>query len=292
MSITIFTPTYNRAYILENLYNSLKLQTCKSFTWLIVDDGSTDNTSELVNKWIKENIIEIQYYKQSNQGKSMAHNQGVLLTQTELFTCVDSDDFLSENAVEIILKKWKSIKNNNDIIGILAFKGRMDGTSVTTLKSNIKLSKLAEAYRKHGLRGDTMLIYRTNIISKYKFPNFENEKFVPEAYLYDCLDQEGVLYILSEILYYCEYLEDGYTKNIARLLLNNPKGYLAYINQRLVNDKNISEKIKNTIRYTAISIATKQDNYIKNSVYPVLTFITWPLAAIFYWKRYKSIKEN
>jgi len=107
--ITVFTPTYNRAYILNRLYESLKKQSSKSFLWLIIDDGSTDNTEELVNAWIRENIIEIRYYKQENGGKQRAHNKAVELCDTELFICVDSDDYLTENAIEGVFLTQKTI---------------------------------------------------------------------------------------------------------------------------------------------------------------------------------------
>lgn len=288
MKITIFTPTYNRAYILHNLYNSLLNQTSKSFVWLIVDDGSTDNTEELVTGWMNENLIEIQYFKQVNQGKSMAHNKGVELTKTELFTCVDSDDYLSSDAIEMVLEQWEVINQNQEIIGMLVFRGKPDGEIITKITSNEKQMTLYEAYDKHGLQGDTMLIYKTKIISKYAFPEFKGEKFVPEAYLYDLLDQEGNLYIVPKVLYYCEYLEDGYTQNMSKLILNNPKGYLAWIKQRLKLDTKLVQKIKNTIRYTSLSIASKEKNYIRKSVYPLITIFTWPLAWIFYKKRYKN----
>src|SRR5699024_7599204 len=109
MTLTIFTPTYNRAYILPKLYNSLVEQSNKDFVWLIVDDGSTDNTKKLVFTWIRENKISIKYYYQKNQGKSIAHNKGVKETDTELFSCVDSDDYLTKDCVEVVMNTW----NNN-----------------------------------------------------------------------------------------------------------------------------------------------------------------------------------
>lgn len=290
MKLTIFTPTYNRAYILPKLYESLKSQSNKNFIWLIVDDGSTDDTEDLVNNWIKEEQIKIQYFKQSNQGKSIAHNKGVSLTETELFTCVDSDDYLRNDAVELILKNWTAIKENNNVIGILALKGKPDSSKFTTIRNNIKYTTLSEGYRKHGLQGDSMLIYRSDIIKKYEFPKFEGEKFVPEAYLYDLLDQEGKLFILREIIYYYEYLEDGYTKNMAKLIKKNPKGYLTFIEQRLKFDRNLMEKVKNTIKYTAICKVLKKKNYIRKSVYPMITFFTWPIGLIFYFTRYKNVE--
>ncbi|WP_461206049.1 glycosyltransferase family 2 protein [Clostridium sp. DL1XJH146] len=286
--ITIFTPTYSRAYILPRLYNSLKNQTCQDFIWLIVDDGSTDNTYNLIKEWISENKIQIEYHKQENQGKSMAHNKGVELTKTELFTCVDSDDFLSSRAVEDILKSWNS-KNNDKLAGILAYKGLPNGKSLTIFKNtSIKSTTLKDGYSLYGLRGDTMLIFRTDIISMFKFPQFEGEKFVPEAYLYDLIDQQGKLFILREVLYYCEYLNDGYTNNISKLLAENPYGYLAYIKQRLLIDIRMIDKVADTIRYTAMCISSGEKNFILNSIYPILTILTYPLGVALYIKKYRS----
>lgn len=289
--ITIFTPSYNRGYTLDKLYKSLTQQTSKNFIWLIVDDGSTDNTYDLVQTWIKDNLIQIEYHKQSNQGKSMAHNKGVSLTKTDLFTCVDSDDFLAKDAVRNILLEWEKQSKTRRVIGILAYKVYYDGSSITTLRNNdVKYSTLNNAYKKFGLKGDTMLIYLTEIISKYKFPDFPGEKFVPEAYLYDLIDQEGELLIFRGELYYCEYLEDGYTKNISQLLVNNPEGYLAFINQRLCFDKKLSDKVLDTIRYTSMCIHSQRKSKIYNSVYPMICLVTLPLAYIFYYKKYRHIK--
>lgn len=293
--ITVFTPTYNRSKELKRLYASLKIQMNKSFVWLIVDDGSSDDTAELVEKWKTESAFEIQYFKQENQGKSMAHNKGVELTRTELFTCVDSDDFLKENAIEEIEKCWKHATENN--VGILAFKGE-ELKSVTKLErrpigeNGYVNSTLKNAYDHLGLKGDTMLIFKTNVIQKYKFPHFEGEKFVPEAYLYDLIDQDGKLMILEKTIYMCEYLEDGYTKNMAALLKRNPKGYEAYIRQRLKLDIEMKNKFLDTIRFVAIMLIDKKNKkIIRNSEYPVLTFLAYPLGILFYRLRYKNVGE-
>lgn len=285
--ITIFTPTFNRAYILPRLYNSLKMQTSGNFLWLIVDDGSSDDTEELVNTWLKEGLVEIQYAKQKNQGKSIAHNSGVELTATELFTCVDSDDFLVANAVESVLEYWRE-KSDKNVVGMLAFKQYSDGRTLTTMTSVCIKSTLYDAYAKHKLHGDTMLIFRSEIIKKYNFPSFPGEKFVPEAYLYDLIDQEGQLIILKEALYCCEYLEDGYSQNMAKLLKQNPKGYIAYIKQRLKFDKGIKQKVLDTIRYISICIASHQRAYISNSVFPIITILMWPIGYLFYLVRYSK----
>lgn len=290
--ITVFTPTYNRAYTLPRLYQSLLMQTDKRFIWLIVDDGSTDDTNELVKNWIQENKVTIHYEYQENQGKSMAHNRGVELTKTELFTCVDSDDFLTETAIEELLTFWKNAQEDN--VGILSRCSSSGGEAAVFKPMNIPKDKitstiLKNAYDKLGLVGDTMLVYRTDIISKYAFPKFEGESFVPESYLYDQIDQEGTLMVLDKAFYICEYLEDGYTRNMAKLLKKNPQGYLAYINQRLGFDKTFKNKASDTIRYTAMSIATQNKHIVRNAVYPKIAFFTYALGWFFYQKRYARI---
>lgn len=286
--ITIFTPTYNRVNTLERLYMSLINQTSKNFVWLIIDDGSIDNTCIMVKSWIDEKKIQIEYHKQSNQGKSAAHNVGVKLTSTELFTCVDSDDYLASTAVEEIIKFWDDQKSEK-FTGVLAFKKHHDKTPITKMKNeNITSSTLLNAYRRHGLTGDTMLIYKTAIIKKHSFPLFKDEKFVPEAYLYDRIDQEGELLIYKKALYFCEYLQDGYSKNMSNLIKNNPNGYLSWIEQRLSIDSKIGDKFLDSVRYSAICIYMNKTNYIRNGVYPIITLISLPFSYLLYYFRYKK----
>lgn len=285
--ITVFTPSYNRANTLPRLYKSLLRQTNKSVCWLIVDDGSVDNTENLVKSWIAENKMEIQYYKQENQGKSMAHNRGVELTQTELFVCVDSDDYLMDNAVEEITQCWQNMQQTD--VGILAFKTSED-KPVTKIKyggSGIRTT-LKNAYQHLGLVGDTMLVFRTKTIQKYSFPYFKGEKFVPEGYLYDRIDQDGNLILLEKKLYVCEYLDDGYTSNMAKLLKNNPCGYLAFIKQRLRFDKTVKEKFLDSIRYVAMA-KVHNEPIIRNAVYPLYAIIAYPMGILFYNRRYKKV---
>lgn len=289
--LTIFTPTYNRAYILPELYRSLCNQTSNSFKWVVVDDGSTDGTEKIVRCWIEEKKIEIIYFKQENQGKAVAHNKGVELADTRLFTCVDSDDRLTPQAVEIIGNSWNEAEARR-CIGILCYKGRIAGGEMTVCKEKVETSTLREAYRKHGLSGDTMLIYRTDIVSKYKFPHFEGEKFVPESYLYDLIDQNGELYFLHKVLYLADYLEDGYTQNMRKIIKNNPQGYLAYIIHRMKLDESIKEKCIDTIKFIAVSkcLEIKRRDIINKSEYPMITFIVYPLGFLFYYRCYKSVE--
>ena len=284
MLLTIFTPTYNRSNTLPRLYRSLVRQTSKSFCWLIVDDGSTDNTAELIEQYKLENKIEIVYFRQENKGKPLAHNKGVELTTTELFTCVDSDDYLEDDAVEKIQFAWRNSKESD--VGILAFKKTEYGIITKMRNSLVERSTLKGAYDKLGLQGDTMLIFRTEIVKLFAFPSFKDEKFVPEAFLYDKIDQRGTLLFLREPLYICEYLSDGYTSNMARLLYNNPNGYFAFINQRLSIDKGFKALFKDSIRFDAMAFAHKRA--LRTSNKPIWAFIAAFPGFLFYLRRYKK----
>lgn len=284
-TLTIFTPTFNRCHVITKLYDSLEMQSDKDFVWLVVDDGSDDSTNVLFEKWKKEASFKIEYIWQENSGKSMAHNLGVSKTQTELFTCVDSDDYLSSDAVALIKKVWDSHVEGD--VGILTL--REVTKKVSEAEEQGIRTTLRNAENTCGIKGDTMLIYKTSVLKKYSFPKFQGEKFVPENYLYDLIDREGKLIFLDKVLYHGDYLQDGYTHNMARVIKNNPRGYLAYIEQRISFDVKLDEKCKDIIRYIAISKVAKKARIIRESQYPFLTLLMYPLGLLFYSIRYLNV---
>lgn len=289
--LTIFTPTYNRAYCLPALYDSLCRQTSRNFVWLVVDDGSMDNTSDLIKQWIDESKISIEYYYQRNQGKSMAHNEGVRKCSTELFTCLDSDDTLTANAVELITREWKKMFFNNTGLLLRKF-NNINNLPVTQIPEGLKESTLYDAYNRHGLKGDTMLVFRTSVINQFEFPQFDGEKFVPESYLYDLIDTKGTLRMVNEAVYRCEYLADGYTSNMARLLKNNPNGYIAYINQRLqLLDKSPKWKFLNSARYVSMMLTFDRKHVFSKAVYPFYTLLAYPLGYLVYCRKFRHINR-
>ena len=148
-TLTIFTPAYNRAYTLHKCYESLKKQTNKDFEWLIIDDGSTDNTRELVQSWIEENLIPIKYHYQKNQGMHGAHNSAYELIDTKLNVCIDSDDYMPDDAVEKILKFWEE-NQSEEIAGIAALDAYESGEVIgTTFPKDLKTSTSFDMYYKH-----------------------------------------------------------------------------------------------------------------------------------------------
>jgi glycosyltransferase involved in cell wall biosynthesis len=293
MLLTVFTPTFNRAHTLGRVYESLVAQTSFDFEWLIVDDGSTDNTRELVEGWRREGKIAIKYVYQENGGKPSAHNRGVSEADGELFFCVDSDDYLTMGAVEAIARAWQNADEGK--IGIVAYKMLHNGESVTGLADKEVTSfTLKCGYDKHGLVGDTALIYKTDAIGRFEFPRFDGEKFIPEGYLYDLLDSLGELIVLREKIYVCEYLDGGYTANMKRILYKNPQGYFTYINNRLKIDVGVKCKFLDSVRYMAMAIAHGKKKKVSGAVYPLYALLAYIPGYLLYtrdFKRYKNESE-
>ena len=248
--LTIFTPTYNRAYILSNLYKSLCQQSNKNFIWLVIDDGSIDETKNLVDSWIKENLIEIRYVYQENAGKHIAHNKAVEFCDTDLFVCVDSDDILTKNAVEIILNYWQLDRIKADFVGYCARRGNLLGhaTGKNWLNDNryISFFDLNENYK---FRGELVLIWITRILKQYSFPRFSNERFVTENVLYYQISYKKPMKLLNEVFYLFEYKTDGYTKQGDKLYYKNPYGYAVYRIQAGLLSSSIVKKIRWLARY-------------------------------------------
>ena len=291
MLLTVFTPTYNRAHTLPRLYESLKRQTACDFEWLIVDDGSSDGTRKLVEGWIDAEEIDIRYIYQENGGKPSAHNRGAREALGELFICVDSDDYLTDNAVEIIAEAWKHTDEGK--VGIIAYKALATGENVTEIADdNVKAFTLKDGYDRHGLTGDTALIFKSNVLRRFEFPKFDGEKFIPEGYLYDMIDTVGELIVAREQVYICEYLDDGYTANMKRILYKNPNGYFAYINNRLKIDKSVKHKFLDSVRYMAMAIAHKKKGKIKGAVYPLYALAAYLPGWMLYRRDFKRYKDE
>lgn len=279
-AITIFTPTFNRAHLLPQLYESLLNQTNANFNWLIVDDGSTDNTKQLVQSWIQENKIEIQYILQENQGMHGAHNTAYKNIFTELNTCIDSDDFMPNNAVELILSKWNSIDKNKfaGIIGLDALKsGKIIGTKLKTNQTTLE-----EFYIKGGT-GDKKLVYRTDIIKKYpEYPLFEGEKYVSLGTKYLLIDKNYQLSTLNEVLVIVEYQLTGSSNTMFYQYLKYPNGF---IYNRIISMKyssSIKRKFVEAIHYISSCIVLRKINFLKDSPQKALTIIAIPFGITLY----------
>lgn len=280
-TLTVFTPSYNRAHTLPRTYNSLLRQDCKDFVWLIIDDGSSDNTSDLVKCWQEQdNGFEIRYIYQPNGGMHTAHNTAYENISTELNICIDSDDCLAEGAVKKILTKWHEVRDRGyagligldaDLDGNLIGKGFPDGRAETTLSG----------YYAAGGSGDKKLVYRTDVIKQYPpYPVFEGERYVALAYKYRLIDQDYKLAVLDEVLCNVEYQPDGSSGTMWKQYLKNPKGFAFW--RKVCMEYPISKKrmVVDCIHYCSSSQISHNERYIQESPKKVLTILCTPLGWI------------
>ena len=243
MKFTIFTPTFNRKELLEKLYKSLQKQTFKDFEWLIVDDGSDDGTKEKVEEFLNEKKLDIKYYFKENGGKQRAYNFATDKANGELFICLDSDDEYVGNGLETILKYWKKYEKNSNIAGMGYLSTYPDREVIgSSFPEKEMISTQFDIYNKYGVKGDKGLMFRTEIIKKYKFPVFDDEKFITEAVVYNRICEKYKMVYVNEKIEIKEYQEDGLTAKYNNLLLRNPKGQALYHNE--INFQNLSFKQK------------------------------------------------
>ncbi|MFK9089958.1 glycosyltransferase family 2 protein [Bacillus salipaludis] len=281
--LTIFTPTYNRAYCLNNCYQSLLRQTSTDFLWLIIDDGSTDQTKELVESWIKENKITIRYHWQENLGMHGAHNSAYELIETELNVCIDSDDYMPDHAVEKIVTFWKE-HGNNKVSGMIGLDSYNDDKIIgTQLPSKLKTSTLFDLYHKHGVLGDKKLVYRTDLTREYPYPIFQNEKYVGLAYKYYMLDKKYEMLLMNEVLCIVEYLADGSSLNMLNQYRKNPRGFAFYRKELMqLPFASTSFKFRQAIHYVSSSCLLKNKQFLGEAPKKALTFLAIPFGFLLF----------
>lgn len=231
--ITVFTPTYNRGYIISRLYYSLRKQIFTDFEWLIVDDGSHDNTEVLVRKWMTEaNDFQIRYFKQKNGGKCRAINKALDLADGELFFVVDSDDYLTSDALVKINSWFYDIAHESGIKGVVANRGYSETETLNyCFKESYRDMSLLDMYEIPNERnvignGERALVFYTEFHQKYKYPEFENENFMTEAVVWNRMAHDGYkMRFYNDIIWVFEYKEDGLTRVGTKIFLDNPRGY-------------------------------------------------------------------
>jgi glycosyltransferase involved in cell wall biosynthesis len=281
-TITVFTPTYNRAYCLHKCYESLIEQSNQDFIWLIIDDGSSDNTEELVNSWIDEGKITIQYHYQENQGMHGGHNTAYKLIKTVLNVCIDSDDCMGENAIEKILNAWNLIKDKPEFAGLVGLDADESGNIIgTKIPQNVTETTLYDLYHTHKIQGDKKLVYRTEIVKKYPaYPIFEGERFVPLGYLYQLIDQDYKLLPINEVLCVVEYMADGSSLNILKQYRRHPRGFAFSRKSRMHLDTSFMNKFKNAIHYVSSSMFIKNGSFINESPEKLITILAIPFGVL------------
>lgn len=264
--LTIFTPTYNRINELERLYSSLISQTDFRFEWLIVDDGSTDDTENMVVSWLDTSPFPIRYIKQPNSGKHVAHNHGATEASGEYFICVDSDDWLEPNAVETIL---------HDITAL-----------DTWFPDGADKIELADIRMKYGLVIETAIVFNTDVLRRHPFPVVHGERFIPEGSAYYDFVAPELFYVHNEPFYRCEYLEEGLTKNIWKNWLGSPVGTRMALVKRHESARRYSsvralrERISALVGIESLNMAVAEPVLSGIDSNRVLALLVFPLSVL------------
>ena len=254
--ISILTPTYNRGKLLLPLYDSLKSLTFKDFEWLIVDDGSEDDTEQYALSWIAHNIqnaeFPIRYIKKSNGGKHTAINRGVREANGELILILDSDDTLPSDSLATIAQYYEQCKGYKDCAGVCGLMAHHDGQLIGTgfPKDPMYESALLFRYAEKGnVTGDLLEVYKTSVMREFPFPEIDNEKFCPESLVWNRIANTYKLFCFNKVIYYRDYLEGGLTSKIVRIRMNSPVASTMTYAEMLDYDISLKWRIRSAINY-------------------------------------------
>lgn len=281
--LTVFTPVYNRADMLTRLYRSLCDQTCNDFEWLVVDDGSTDDTACVIQSFMNEGKINIRYCKKENGGKHTAHNQALELAAGEWFLCVDSDDLLAADAVSKLAGKCAQLNGES---GIIAYKEDLNGRLLSDpLPEGIQQTQMYRLASVYDCRGEFSLAFQTDFARRFPFPVFAQERFVTECVVYDRMDQQGEFALLPEVITICEYQPDGYSSDSSKLMKRNPSGYCLYFLQRIDLQPSLLQRSIHAGKYWCFRWICKRTELSyrgKHKVLVALSVIPGVLFRIYY----------
>ena len=280
--LTVFTPTYNRADLLSCAYEALQRQTSSNFKWLVIDDGSTDNTKDVVESWIKENKIDITYVYKENGGLHTGYNKAIELLDTELCVCVDSDDYLFDNAVETICEEWAIYKDEN-IAGLVGYDCALDGNILTGRWSEGKISHYVTMKQKTKFHGDDKIVMKVRLLKQvYPQPTIEGEKNFNPIWLILKLDQLAPFAFIDKKICWVNYQNTGMAANIVKQYFNSPQSFME-LRKLQVNLKYVGLpfKLRNYIHLIAEAKIAKK-NIFKESVNVWMIVLLYPLGMLLY----------
>jgi glycosyltransferase involved in cell wall biosynthesis len=290
IDFTVFTATYNRANTLFKLYESLCQQTNQNFEWVIVDDGSSDNTEDFIKKLIVKSCLQIKYVKQDNGGKHRAINKGVQMASGELFFIVDSDDYLLPNSLETISKYWKQVNTNSKFAGVAGKKILKNGNAIgDNLRTEILDCSIIERRYKFNISGDKAEAILTSVMKKYPFPDFPNENFCAEGLIWNRISLEKKLRFFDKAVYVCEYLDDGLSKNSIKNRKTNSNYTLLFYSE-LSKNKQVPFffKLRTIVNFWRFSFSNDKSFNQKKAMLNDTTFgiILFPIGFFFHLKDY------
>ena len=291
-TLTIVTPTYNREDTLKRAYYSLLAQTNKDFLWLIIDDGSKDNTEKLIDLFKAEGILEIEYIKKENGGKASALNLGLDLIETPYCTCLDSDDWFPEKTVETATKLLDEERNNSKCCGVLGLKATEDQKVAggKEIPKTYKYIDIEEIYFDCKIQSEFATFYKSEIAKQYRFPVIKGEKFMPPSWFHYAVSEKYKFRVSRDILCLFEYMNDGLTKNKRNVIVKNPVSYTLIKKISFSKSKTLKQKFKNGIMYVCGCIISNDHDWLKNAPFKLISILSFPIAYIVYLKRFKKLE--
>jgi glycosyltransferase involved in cell wall biosynthesis len=262
MIITVFTPTYNRAHLLPRLFESLVKQSYRDFEWIIVDDGSSDNTTDVINEWDAD--FPIRYYRKENGGKHTAVNLGTKLAKGELFFIADSDDTLMDSALQSVADQWNKVKQRPQIGGVVGLDvnsktGEIIGGGLP--QEVIDCDAMGIRYRYH-VRGDLKEVFKTDVLSEFPFPEIKGERFCPEQLVWFRIAQKYKLRYFNKPIYMAEYQPDGITSGIVKARMKSPVATCMTYAEMLDYDIPWLHKVKAAINYWRFRCCVKTNTLL------------------------------
>lgn len=303
IAITIFTPTYNRASLLPRLFESIMQQNVRDIEWIIVDDGSTDNTEMVVKGFLAPELatFPIKYYRKTNGGKHTAINYGVNKAQGELFFIVDSDDILPAGAIRTVRNVWDEVKHQQEYGGVCGLDGNMKtGTIIGSgIPNDSQSSTMSLADGSHiryidgnnmairfdrGVAGDMKEIYRTSVLKEFPFPEIPNERFCPEVLVWNRIGTKYKLRYFHHVIYLAEYQADGVTAGITKARRNSPIATMMTYQEMTEYDIPFKWKARSAINYWRFGVcAFKRLKFkIGSPTIHAKWFIFIPVGIIYY----------
>lgn len=281
--ITILTPTYNRKAYLKNLYESLVNQTNNNFQWLIIDDGSCDNTKEVVENFNNKNF-RIDYYYKENGGKHTALNYSHQYIKGDWTFVVDSDDILTENAIALVYEYIEKYGKRKDISSFAFLKSDYSGSVLAPqLYKNDYISNVIDYRVNSNVKGDQAEVYRTEIFKRFKFPVFEGEKFLGEDYLHINAAYIASTVYINKVIYLADYRDDGLTKAGRKMRIRNPLGGMVHGSLYFSKRFKIKYRVKGMILYICYGLFAKKSltELFRNcNEYKLLFLLSCPIAFV------------
>lgn len=288
-TVAVVTAVYNRRKKMKRLFDSLKAQISNDFYWLIVDDGSTDNFCDDIQSYKKEADFDIEYFSKENGGKHTALNIAFEQVNSDLLFVVDSDDYLTKDAISTIVSDWEKLRNNDRICSIIYLRGYSEDN---VIGENFPQDHIIanDIYMRefHCVAGDKAEVFRSDLLKKYRFPVYKGERFQGENYVWWQLAAERDSYYVNKIIYIGEYLENGLTKAGRYLRISCPLGGMDNSKMGLKKIFPLKKRVKRAILYVCYSkfAGVTARKTIKHSGYPILVMINYLPGMLLYryWK--------